>query len=355
MGRPDLAQHVIADLTQGKLASLWFIEKQNHAIGWPHCLSKSMAQKCLWQKRWTKFTDTLGNAKKVNYQSKPQQRTIYQSFTLDGLTTPPGYFPQNVLLNIKGYESLRHCFGRTKLLWIPWGASCQWNKGFDPRHKRWRKFCQYFFISTPSTSASMAILHSGLVKWFQMSQEISLVAKARQLEESLIELSRVGYDNVIGYLCSMIQTWLDTGKTDNSENYGQNLETMYKEGQKVIFDVHKSEFDAEHVVACHQRTISFQSNQPTSGYWISRVTNQCLWSNCAGRRLKHGSCFDPIRRGSGSRFCRWWSVGLASWHLNKMCPRLNTFALLLLLWFQNKNTIAHWVPRSLVTGLCIYR
>ena len=84
-----------------------------------------------------------------------------------------------------------------------------------------------------------------------VTQEILLVAEPGRLEESLIRLSRVGYDNVIGYLKGGFQTWLDAGKeTDNFKRItAQEFETMYKEDKKVIFDVRKkSEFDAEHVV-----------------------------------------------------------------------------------------------------------
>lgn len=51
-------------------------------------------------------TDTLGNQKKVNYALQEMTKEEFIKALLEGLTTPPGYFPQNVLMNIKGYESL---------------------------------------------------------------------------------------------------------------------------------------------------------------------------------------------------------------------------------------------------------
>ena len=52
-------------------------------------------------------TDTLGNQKATNYALRADMtKEEFTKELLTGLTTPPGYFPQNVLLNIKGYESL---------------------------------------------------------------------------------------------------------------------------------------------------------------------------------------------------------------------------------------------------------
>ena len=48
-------------------------------------------------------TDTLGHQKQVNYALDPKlSKEEFIKALLTGLTTPPGYFPQNVLMNIKG-------------------------------------------------------------------------------------------------------------------------------------------------------------------------------------------------------------------------------------------------------------
>src|SRR5690606_4749025 len=51
-------------------------------------------------------TDTLGNQKKTNYALQPMSKEKFIDEVLDGLMPPPGYFPENVLMNIKGYESI---------------------------------------------------------------------------------------------------------------------------------------------------------------------------------------------------------------------------------------------------------
>src|SRR5690606_33051885 len=62
-------------------------------------------------------SDTLGNQKKTNYALQPMTKEEFIKEVLTGLTPPPGYFPQNVLMNIKGYDSIDEVLERgTKAL-----------------------------------------------------------------------------------------------------------------------------------------------------------------------------------------------------------------------------------------------
>ena len=118
VGRPDLAQHVIADLTQDKLARLLYhslrekimplsddlIVYPNHGAG--SACGKNMSKET---------TDTLGNQKRTNYALRSDMtEDEFVNELLTGLTTPPGYFPKNVLLNLKGYESLDKVIEKAK-------------------------------------------------------------------------------------------------------------------------------------------------------------------------------------------------------------------------------------------------
>src|SRR5690606_9475928 len=52
-------------------------------------------------------TDTLGNQKRTNYALRSDMsKEEFIEELLNGLGAPPAYFPQNVMMNIKGYESL---------------------------------------------------------------------------------------------------------------------------------------------------------------------------------------------------------------------------------------------------------
>ena len=118
VGRPDLAQHVIADLTQEKLAGHLYDSLRNKIMPLSDDLivyPNHGAGSACGKKMSKETTDTLGNQKKVNYALDPSlSKEEFIKVLLDGLTTPPGYFPQNVLLNIKGYESLDSVLDRAK-------------------------------------------------------------------------------------------------------------------------------------------------------------------------------------------------------------------------------------------------
>jgi len=110
VGRPDLAQHVIAELTEKKLAAHLFDSLRNKImplsddlIVYPNHGAGSACGKMMSQET----TDTLGHQKETNYALRADMtKEEFIKELLEGLTPPPGYFPKNVLMNIQGYESI---------------------------------------------------------------------------------------------------------------------------------------------------------------------------------------------------------------------------------------------------------
>ena len=110
VGRPDLAQHVVADLTQDKLARLLYhslrekiMPLSDDLIVYPNHGAGSACGKMMSKET----TDTLGNQKRTNYALNPKlTEDEFVLALLTGLTTPPAYFPKNVLMNIQGYDSI---------------------------------------------------------------------------------------------------------------------------------------------------------------------------------------------------------------------------------------------------------
>jgi glyoxylase-like metal-dependent hydrolase (beta-lactamase superfamily II) len=110
VGRPDLAQKVIAELTQDLLAAHLYDSLRNKimplsddiivypAHGAGSACGKNMSKET---------TDTLGHQKATNYALRPDMtKEEFMKEVLSGLVAPPGYFPMNVLMNIKGYDSI---------------------------------------------------------------------------------------------------------------------------------------------------------------------------------------------------------------------------------------------------------
>ncbi|MGL2966334.1 MBL fold metallo-hydrolase [Flavobacterium sp. XGLA_31] len=258
VGRPDLAQHVIADLTQDKLARHLYHSLRNKImplsddlIVYPNHGAGSACGKNMSKET----TDTLGNQKKTNYALNPDlTEDEFVVAILTGLTTPPQYFPKNVLMNIQGYESLDTVMHRgqkpydvktfemvaneTQALVLDTRKASEFAKGFIPN------------------SVNIG-LESNFAMWVgelipDLKQPILIVAENdEKVQETIIRLSRVGYDFAIGYLVGGFEAWKSAHKEIDSIDRITAEELAHLEliDQTPIIDVRKqSEFDSEHLV-----------------------------------------------------------------------------------------------------------
>jgi glyoxylase-like metal-dependent hydrolase (beta-lactamase superfamily II)/rhodanese-related sulfurtransferase len=256
VGRPDLAQHVIADLTQEKLASLLFdslrdkimplsddlIVYPNHGAG--SACGKKMSKET---------TDTLGNQKKTNYALRADMtREEFVKELLTGLTNPPAYFPKNVLMNIKGYESLDTVMDRGNIPLSPdaFEAAANETRALVLDTRDAETFAKGFIPNSINIG-----IEGNFAMWVgemiaDIKQSILLVTEVGKEEEAIIRLSRVGYDNAIGYLEGGFESWKNAGKEVDTVNRisTEEFAAQYS-SNPVIIDVRKkSEFDSEHVV-----------------------------------------------------------------------------------------------------------
>lgn len=256
VGRPDLAQHVIEDLTEKKLAGYLFESLRNkimplpdHLIVYPNHGAGSACGK----KMSKETTDTLGNQKKTNYALNPDlSKEEFIEQLLEGLTTPPGYFPKNVLMNIQGYEALDSVIERasrpldpeafefvandTGALMLDTRDPEEFSKGFIPNS------------INIGLDGNFAMWVGEMIK--DIKQEILLITDEGKEEEAMIRLSRVGYDNTIGYLKGGFKAWKEAGKeVDKVERLSaEEFAAKYNEKPLVIDVRKKSEYDSEHVV-----------------------------------------------------------------------------------------------------------
>ncbi|KAB8154844.1 MBL fold metallo-hydrolase [Kordia sp. TARA_039_SRF] len=256
VGRPDLAQHVIADLTEEKLAGHLYDSLRNKILPLSDDLivyPNHGAGSACGKKMSKETTDTLGNQKKVNYALQDMTKDEFIKVLLDGLTTPPGYFPQNVLMNIKGYESLDTIMDRAKQAFTPNEFEVAANETgalmLDTRDAS--DFAKGFIPNSINIG-----LEGNFAQWVgemipDVKQEILLITYPGKEEEAITRLSRVGYDFTIGYLKDGFDSWKNSGKDVDSLNRisATDLEQQYKNKDVKIFDVRKkSEFDSEHVI-----------------------------------------------------------------------------------------------------------
>jgi len=257
VGRPDLAQHVIADLTEEKLAGYLYDSLRNKImplsddlIVYPNHGAGSACGKMMSKET----TDTLGHQKQVNYALNPSlSKEEFIKAILTGLTPPPGYFPQNVLMNIKGYESLDTIMERGKkpMSVVEFEAAANETRALILDTRDASEFAKGFIPNSINIG-----INGSFAQWVgemipDVKQEILLVTEPGKEEESIIRLSRVGYDHVLGYLKDGFPAWKNAGKEFETSNRitVEEFEKQYETEKPLIIDIRKkSEFDSEHVI-----------------------------------------------------------------------------------------------------------
>ena len=257
VGRPDLAQHVFSDLTEEKLAAHLFDSLRNRImplsddlIIYPNHGAGSACGKMMSKET----TDTLGHQKETNYALRADMtKEEFIKELLTGLTTPPGYFPQNVLMNIKGYESLDTIMERGEKPLSPEAFEAAANETdalmLDTRDAE--DFAKGFIPNSINIA-----LDGNFAPWVgemipDVKQPILLITKPGTEEEAITRLSRVGYDVTLGYLEGGFESWQKSGKeTDRVVQItSKDFEKVFGTEIPQIFDVRKkSEFDSEHIV-----------------------------------------------------------------------------------------------------------
>ena len=158
----------------------------------------------------------MGHQKRTTYALRPDMsREEFIKELLTGLTTPPGYFPKNVLMNIQGYESLDTIMERGKRELDPTAFEVVANEErplvLDARD------ASDFKPRASSRTASTSGLEGNFAMWIgemvpDIKQPILLVTYPGKEEEAIIRLSRVGYDNTIGYLKGGFDAWKAAGR-----------------------------------------------------------------------------------------------------------------------------------------------
>ncbi|MCH8534940.1 MAG: MBL fold metallo-hydrolase [Flavobacteriaceae bacterium] len=255
VGRPDLAQHVIEDLTEEKLAAHLYdslrnkiLPLPNHLIVYPNHGAGSACGKMMSKET----TDTLGNQKKTNYALQEMSKEEFIAKLLDGLTAPPGYFPKNVLMNIQGYESIDDVIdrGEQPLEADAFEAVANETGALILDTRDAETFKEGFIPNSINIG-----LDSNFAMWVgelipDIKQQILLVTEPGKEEESIIRLARVGYDHAIGYLKGGFETWKKAnGEIDTVNRLAiDEFLTTFNKGEIKVFDVRKkSEFDSQHL------------------------------------------------------------------------------------------------------------
>ncbi|OYX23347.1 MAG: MBL fold metallo-hydrolase [Algoriphagus sp. 32-45-6] len=286
VGRPDLAQKVVKDLTQEKLAAHLYDSLRNKLMPLSDDLivypAHGAGSAC--GKNMSKETsDTLGNQKKTNYALQEMTKEAFIKEVLTGLTPPPAYFPQNVLMNIQGYDSIDEVLERGVKPLSPAEFEAAANETgaliLDTRDAQ--VFAKGFIPNSINIGidGSFAVWVGAMIP--DLKQEILVVAEEGREEEVITRLARVGYDYSIGYLAGGFKAWKEAGQeVDSITSITVDELAKIKEGDPEIhiLDVRKnSEYLSEHVVDAENAPLDYINDS-----MLKVDKNKTYYVHCAG-------------------------------------------------------------------------
>ena len=254
VGRPDLAQKQ-GELTQEQLAETLFDSLRNKIMPLADDITVYPAHgagSACGKKMMKETVDTLGNQKKVNYALREDMtKEEFVKEVIDGLDPPPQYFPENVRLNRLGYDDIDVILETGNKPLSPDAfedaATSTGAVVLDVRNAD-------DFAKAHIPNAIFIGIDGGFAPWVgtligDTKHPILLVTPEGREEETITRLSRVGFDNTLGYLEGGIKAWVKQGKAvEQIDNVNaQELKTQVDNGAAIV-DVRKeSEYNAVHI------------------------------------------------------------------------------------------------------------
>ena len=284
VGRPDLA--VSNNLTEIDLAGMLYNSLRNkimnlegHVLVYPAHGAGSACGKNLSKETFS----TLENQKKTNYALRENiTKEMFVKELLEGMPPPPQYFQKNALLNKSGYKPLDKVITQSnnsidieefyKL------ANSSEYLVLDVRHQK-------DFINGHIPNSLFIGLNGTFAPWVgtlieNINQKILLISEKGKEIEAITRLSRVGYDNCIGYLQGGFKSWKDKYGEEKVESISSQsfVDNLKLNSIKIIDVRRKSEYVNKHIEGAKNITLSSLSNELTN---ISD-TQDNYYIHCAG-------------------------------------------------------------------------
>jgi hydroxyacylglutathione hydrolase len=284
VGRPDLAQKA-ADMTQAQLAGMLYDSLMTKIMPLADDVTVYPAHgagSACGKNMMKETVDTLGNQKQMNYALNQPSKEAFIAAVTDGLLPPPAYFGHNVAMNKKGYDSFEVVKTRalrplspeafetlieaTNALILDTRSPGDFYKGFIP---------QSINIGIKGDFAPWVGALIG-----DVAQKIVIITEAGMEEEVITRLSRVGFDQVLGYLEGGFAAWKDSAKeVDQIKRItATEFAQEFKLGESMVIDVRKeTEYEAEHVEDAYCKPLAFIND------WTKDIQpNQHFFMHCAG-------------------------------------------------------------------------
>ena len=286
VGRPDLAQKA-ATMTQEELAGILYTSLRtkimplaNDVIVYPAHGAGSACGKNMMKET----VDTLGNQKIMNYALREDmtQEEFVKEVT-DGLLPPPLYFPLNVKMNKEGYDHIDDIIERGTRALSPDAFEALANETgaviLDVRHQK-------DFIQAHIPRSIFIGIDGGFAPWVgaliaDVQQPILLITPKGREEEAITRLSRVGFDQTLGFLEGGFEAWKNANREIDtlSSIEATTFETIITENTYVpVFDVRKDgEFASQHIKGAHHTPLNCLND-----HLASFPKKDTFYVHCAG-------------------------------------------------------------------------
>lgn len=279
VGRPDLA--VKSELTEADLAGHLFDSLRNKIMPLPNdtiVYPAHGAGSACGKNMSSETFDTLGNQKKTNYALRADMtKEEFIEEVTTGLVAPPQYFPKNVWMNKginKSYDEI--ISDSNKALNVDEFKAILNDENATILDVRF----ELDFVKEHIKGSWFFGLDGSFASWIgtlleDLNTPILLILPEGRSEEAITRLSRVGYDNVKGYLNGGIQAWKQACEPVDS-----------------ILSISPQEFSKE----ISEKSINLLDVRKNSEYFSERVDYEKSTNSCLDKLINEYSSLDKNKK-----------------------------------------------------------
>jgi len=283
VGRPDLSS---GNMSSAELAGIMYETIQHKilpladdVIVYPAHGAGSSCGKNMGPETFS----TIGEQKKNNYALQPQSKEDFVTAVTDGLSVAPKYFSINAKINMQGYESLDN-IKQKGLTPLSLGDIKKMQDDdvliLDTRH------ATVFTIGFIPGSIFIG-LEGRFAEWagslLSFDKPIALVTEPGKEEESVIRLSRVGFDKIQGYLKGGFESWQQAGEPVDmiiDVEADELVMDLPHDPNLVVVDVRReTEFADGHIADAQNLPLNEMNDVLNLSHFED---NQNLYIHCAG-------------------------------------------------------------------------
>lgn len=263
VGRPDLA--IKSDLSQEDLAGMLYDSLRNKIMPLPDEVivypAHGAGSAC--GKNMSKETyDTLGNQKKVNYALGDLSKEAFIKELTTGILPAPQYFAKNASLNKSGYSNYDKVAtqGSRSLSVAEVKELVKTKQAMILDVRKPQEFAREHIPGSVfiGIDGQFAPWVGALIT--DINQPIILVTPEGRESEAVMRLSRVGYDNSLGFIAGGVEAWKQAGEATGAIQSidASEFVSRLKNDHLNVLDVRKpGEYDSSHLENVSSHPLDF--------------------------------------------------------------------------------------------------